>query len=80
MSDFSIVAVIISLMALDSAFGPMAGWRVHNQIFESQLEPFHQRSPNLILGLPRLAMCAWFCFAGTHFHYMSSFSNSLQFP
>ena len=41
LSDFSIVAAIISLMALDSAFGPMAGWRVHNQIFESQSGPFY---------------------------------------
>ena len=54
MADFSIVVVIISLMPLnstwDSVVGHMVGRRGHNEIIESHVGPFHQRSPNLLIG------------------------------
>ena len=59
-SELSIVVVTISLVALhstwDYAVGLMVGWRGHNERFESQVGPFHQRSANSLIGLPRLPM------------------------
>ena len=50
----------------DSVVVPMVGWRGHNEMFESQVGPFNQRSPNLLMGLPRLPMSAGFCVVGRY--------------
>ena len=79
-SDFSIVVVIISLMALhstwNSVIGPMVGWPCDNEMSESQVRLFQQRSPNLLIGLPRLPMSAGFWFVRTYFHLWINDSRS----
>ena len=66
-------------MALDSAWGYVVGPKVfsrdHNEMFESHVEPFHQTSPNLLIGLPQLFTSGRFCFVGTYLSSMNSWLN-----
>ena len=75
-SDFSIVVVIIPLVALDSTLDSvvrcMAGQWGHNEMLERQVGLFHQLSLNLLIRLPRLSMSVGFCFVEMYFQSTNS--------